>query len=110
MDKTGKYALSKNENSKAATWSPLKKERAQDDAFSKHENPGPGMYNPSDYSEGMYILSKFKNKGTHQYKNRVTKKIVSIKKETPGPGSYLAPSDFGHLDLNRNYLNPDEKN
>jgi len=60
------------------------------------------MYNPSDYSDGLYITSKFKNRGTIQYKHKVGKKIVRIKgkeSETPGPGSYIAPSDFGHLDV-----------
>ena len=58
----------------------------------------------------MYILSKFKNKGTYQYRTNVRKKIISVKKGTPGPGSYIAPSDFGYLDLNKTYLNPDETN
>ena len=49
MDKRGKYALSNNENSKAATWSPSKKARDEDASYIKQENPGPGMYNPTDY-------------------------------------------------------------
>lgn len=110
LNKRGVYALSNNENSKAATWSPLKKDRTEEASYTKHENPGPGMYNPSDYSDGLYILSKFKNKGTHQYRTKVGKKMLTVKKDTPGPGSYIAPSDFGHLDLNRAYLNPDERN
>ena len=69
------------------------------------------MYNPSDYNDGLYITSKFKNRGTYQYKGKVVKKIIRNTEEsngTPGPGSYLAPSDFGHLDIKTTYFNPDQ--
>ena len=110
MNSTGNYPLSTMENSKAATWSPSKKDRTQDASYIMRNNPGPGKYNPSDYNEGLYITSKFKNRGTYQYKNKVVKKIVRTKAETegtPGPGSYIAPSDFGHLDLKMMFNNPD---
>ena len=28
-----------------------------------NETPGPGVYNPSDYNNGLYVLSNFKNRG-----------------------------------------------
>lgn len=29
------------------------------------------------------------------------------KSETPGPGTYIAPSDFGYLELNKTPRSPD---
>lgn len=49
-------------NSKAAAWSPSKSR------FMKSRNtetPGPGTHYPSDYSGGVYLLSNFRNHGTH---------------------------------------------
>jgi hypothetical protein len=104
MNKYGTYALSTMENSKAAAWSPTK-QRFSDANYHTKDTPGPGNYNPSDYHGGLYITSKFKNRGSIQYVPDVARKKKSMrtKTETPGPGSYIAPSDFGHLDLNRTY-------
>jgi hypothetical protein len=57
--------LSTVPNSKAAAWSPSKN-RFYNSRMS--DTPGPGGYNPSDYSQGVYLLSNFKNHGTHQMK------------------------------------------
>ena len=61
--------------------------------------PGPGNYNPSDYSSGLYITSKFKNRGSIEYKRSVSRRKTSVKMVTPGPGSYNAPSEFGNVEL-----------
>lgn len=92
--------LSTIENSRATKWSPSK-QRFTDADYYRRGTPGPGNYNPSDYnsSNGMYITSKFRNRGSIQYRADITKKIQRAKFETPGPGSYIAPSDFGHLDI-----------
>jgi hypothetical protein len=57
----GIYTLSTIKNSKAAAWSPSKK---RFNPLQYNDNPGPGVYNPSDYSNGNYVLSNFKNRGT----------------------------------------------
>lgn len=59
INKIGKYCLSTISNSRAANWSPSKKR------FEERRpsiSPGPGGYNPTDYSQGNgYLLSNFKN-------------------------------------------------
>lgn len=68
--------------------------------------PGPGSYNPSDYDGVQYLLSNFKTYGTRKYmkdsysgSKRLS--LVNTKADTPGPGTYIAPSDFGHLEFHR---------
>ena len=65
------------------------------------ETPGPGSHNPSDYNGGVYLLSNFRNHGTHQMKPSSRAKSrgeMSEKYSTPGPGTYQPPSDFGYLE------------
>jgi hypothetical protein len=101
MNKTGNYPLSTYENSRAANWSPSKK-RFIDETRPTRDLPGPGHYNPSDTcSNGMYLLSNFKNYGTKKFKLE-TKKGQTCKMETPGPGTYMPPSEFGYLELYKN--------
>jgi hypothetical protein len=57
----GKYSLSTIKNSRAAAWSPSKKRFGE---IRLNNNPGPGVYNPTDYTNGIYVLSNFKNRGT----------------------------------------------
>ena len=66
MDKYGTYCLSTISNSKAANFSPSKKRFADGN---KHilSVPGPGNYTPSDYNNGQYLLSNFKNGGSIKY-------------------------------------------
>lgn len=49
INKYGKYNLSTISNSRAAKWSPSKN-RFVDEFGYKKDLPGPGGYNPSDYS------------------------------------------------------------
>lgn len=49
INKYGVYTLSTIENSKAAAWSPSKK-RFVDENYHTRYIPGPGNYNPTDYS------------------------------------------------------------
>lgn len=68
--------------------------------------PGPGAYYPSDVhsSTGGYVVSNFKNHGTHKFVQPRLKDAFRSQTPmnrtvaTPGPGSYLLPSDFGYLD------------
>jgi hypothetical protein len=69
----GVYPLSTTENSRAAAWSPSKN-RFLEMNKEKEEMPGPGEYNQSDYQQGIYILSKFKNYGAIKYRKQ-TKRL-----------------------------------
>jgi len=68
MNKYGKYSISTHANSKAANWSPSKNRFVDEDRHKK-DLPGPGGYNPSDYSGSLgYILSTNKNFGSVKIK------------------------------------------
>lgn len=110
MNKFGKYVLSTVPNSKAQNWSPSKN-RFLDQSRRSREQPGPGAYNPSDMDSnaGGYIVSNFKNTGNVKFIKPVsvqggstlrsrTPMINRAATMTPGPGSYMLPSDFGYLE------------
>lgn len=65
------------------------------------QNPGPGVYSPTFNMtpKGDYFISKLKNSGcrTFYHFDRSTK-LRPEQTETPGPGSYRLPSDFGHYE------------
>lgn len=101
INKYGKYSISTVANSRAANWSPSKK-RFIDENRHLRDIPGPGVYNPSDYSGNMgYILSTNKNSGSIRMRKDSYRKNYNDK-QGPGPGTYVAPSDFGHLELYKN--------
>lgn len=68
--------------------------------------PGPGAYNPSDIdtTSGHYVTSNFRNTGNVKFiKPKISegfrsKTPMNARIATPGPGSYLLPSDFGYLE------------
>ncbi len=100
-------------NSRASVWSPPKSKRFVPDRSSCHDGPEPATYNPSDVDSigGNYIVSKFKNLGIKRFvtptqrlvqRLRIGKHGVSLTfLGTPGPGSYVLPSDFGILESKR---------
>lgn len=96
INKTGKYFISTIENSKAAAWSPSKK-RFNDDNRYNRNLPAPNHYHPSDKSDGHYLLSNFKTDGVRIYKPKTKRSTNNSQNNTPGPGSYVAQSDFGQL-------------
>ena len=97
INKNGVYPLSTVQNSRAANWSPSKK-RFIDLTKHKRDIPGPGNYHVSDYAGGQYLLSNFKSYGVRVYKP-VTRNRSKRASDTPGPGTYRAPSDFGYLEM-----------
>jgi len=104
MNKVGKYVLSTTPNSRAAAWSPTKV-RFFDNQRQKKFIPGPGTYNPSDVdsTNGSYITSNFRNLGNTKFikprvKEQFRSKTPANRVVTPGPGTYLLPSDFGYLE------------
>ena len=106
INKYGVYNLSTISNSRAANWSPAKERFNKQELKEKIKVPGPGSYNPNDYDGVQYLLSNFKTYGTRKYmkdsysgSKRLS--LVNTKADTPGPGTYVAPSDFGHLEFHR---------
>ncbi len=61
--------------------------------------PGPGAYDPGanvDLSpKGKYVISRMKNCLTRKF-NISSRRPLADRSETPGPGIYRVPSDFGH--------------
>lgn len=102
ISKMGIYPISNFQSSRAAVWSPA--ERFSD--FSQRKStklPGPGTFNPSDVDSmhGGYLLSNFRNTGNVKFtrpKEQFVDRSVSVASRvaTPGPGTYLLPSEFGH--------------
>jgi len=105
INKIGKYILSTTPNSRAANWSPSRN-RFPDPTRVYRHNPGPGAYNPSDIESqtNSYILSNFRNGGNVKFiKPRLSNALrsktpLNERAITPGPGTYVLPSDFGYLE------------
>jgi hypothetical protein len=106
----GKYPLSTTPNSRAANWSPSKC-RFPDPGKRTRGLPGPGSYTPSDIESttNSYILSKHRNGGNVKF---IKPRMDPLRSKTPmnertfmnrtgtitpGPGTYVLPSDFGYL-------------
>lgn len=85
-------------NSKAPQISPRGERFKNVELTQKLFVPGPGSYDPIDYTDGTYILSQFKNPGTRRF-GTAKRMEFRINKDTPGPGAYRPPSDFGYLDI-----------
>lgn len=77
MNKYGIYNISTVESSKAQTWSPSKMKFYDEAHRLKKLVPGPGNYDPSDYSQGKYLLSSFKNYGTRKYQPDANKQLAA---------------------------------
>jgi len=105
INSIGKYHLSTTPNSRAANWSPSRN-RFPDSTRRFKYIPGPGTYNPSDVEScnNSYILSNYRNGGNVKFiKPRIntnlrSKTPMNERANTPGPGSYILPSDFGYLE------------
>ncbi len=87
---------------------------------SRGEQPDFGTYTPSDRDShnGSYIVSKFRTLGTTKIMNSSPRHKCGTPlafantcskcapcdpfAETPGPGAYLLPSDFGQMTRNIN--------
>ena len=63
------------------------------------EVPGPGQYESKDYSDGSYFLSSYKNPGVRKFGTEQRLSARHLKIDTPGPGTYRPPSDFGYVEL-----------
>lgn len=94
----GRYLMSNDKNSCTPTMKlPLKRkqyDRISGNNFTR-DVPGPGSYSPCDTKS----TNKYRN--DYDYKlHTVNRKIElhdTTKKDLPGPGQYLLPSDFGNV-------------
>ena len=88
--------MSTIENSKASAFLPGR--RFIDSNLLQRSLPGPGQYDPNDYQEGNYIVSKYKNPGVRRFGTSARMQLKTPSIDTPGPGTYRQPSDFGYVD------------
>jgi hypothetical protein len=103
VNEKGNYFVSKYKNSSATVINPARSVRFKEIpgiSVSK-QNPGPANYEPKlgMSPKGDYFISKLKNSGcrTFYHFDRSTK-LTPFATETPGPGNYRLPSDFGHYE------------
>lgn len=70
--------------------------------------PGPSDYNVSLVMEpdGICFLSTMKSHGRRAILNEKRQLRLDGNKETPGPGVYKKPSDFGHYDRPNKAIRP----
>ena len=100
-------------NSRASVFSPSRRFRDTKSTFTQY--PGPGTYQADDISVSddkvrHFVLSNFKTNGVSRmvmpYNTisagkggpDMTARSIKSQLDTPGPGQYVLPSDFGHLD------------
>ena len=119
MSGVGKYPLQRMKNSGAACWSPPSSKRFADESRLGGNLPHHSTYTPDDTSNGTYLLSQQKSyhvpkigpsfgpikqiddrKTKAEERKKRTCKFRIFQKspndvETPGPGSYTLPSEFG---------------
>jgi len=99
IDPKGKYSISKYKGSGATLFSPARSKRFYD---LKDGYPGPGAYESTNAlkGDGSYFVSKFQSSFCRTFSHGMRKNATtgSINTETPGPGSYKLPSEFGHYE------------
>jgi len=99
---TGRYPISKFNNSKAAMFSPSRSRRFYE---LKPGFPGPGTYTPtaSIRDDGSYFVSKFKSSMCRTFSKGIRKNnsLISFGPAVPGPGSYRVPSEFGYYESSK---------
>ena len=99
---TGIYRLSKYQDSRAPKIGPLSKKTPVNPP--ETVSPGPCAYNPKPNisKTGVYFLQGFENSKCRTF-GKASRRIVSLSMsgthhtDTPGPGAYSFPSDFGPL-------------
>lgn len=101
INKFGKYNVSTLRNSLAANWSPSA--RFVDDLRHSKNFPGPGSYRDVDCmtqnSEMKFISSNFRSPESTRFKYPKKLKGSALNSSyngTPGPGTYIPPSDFAN--------------
>lgn len=101
MPKTGNYVVSSWKNTKASTFAPNSLSRFGHRNLSTSNLPGPGHYEPkpSLNDKGEYFVSKFQSSSSRKF-GRSQRVLMKTESNFPGPGTYRAPSEFGHYESN----------
>ena len=60
--------------------------------------PGPGTYKTNGEFLSGYPLSQYKNQGSRKFNNSQREFFGKKNINTPGPGSYRLPSEFGYYE------------
>jgi len=96
-NKTGQYFVSKFISSGATRINPAGAGAGRGRGISSGNNsPGPGRYEvPGISKDGNYFLSKHESSRARSFGKGATRSSLELKIQTPGPGSYMLPSDFG---------------
>ena len=102
MHPTGAYNCnSEMNNSKSARWSKDEKLKAPGSRFEKY--PGPGYYKHlGNVSDEFTIAGQYHTIKTRHFGSEKRIKDLASRNKTPGPGTYVPPSDFGYVTLKRN--------
>jgi hypothetical protein len=97
--RSGRFAVSKYNDSKFSTIHP-RTERFG----SIKQSPGPSSYVEGDSinGEGKYVLSQRKSNGRRLF-SKTARDGFRNDPGTPGPGSYIEPSEFGHYGSSQYY-------
>eukprot|EP01015_Nassula_variabilis_P014701 TRINITY_DN2218_c0_g1_i8.p1 TRINITY_DN2218_c0_g1~~TRINITY_DN2218_c0_g1_i8.p1 ORF type:complete len:257 (-),score=50.47 TRINITY_DN2218_c0_g1_i8:90-860(-) len=93
----GKHFVSKFKSSGATTINPSHSSRFKDFDLTK-KNPGPGQYDQMQTIDknGNYFVSKFKSSMCRSFSHATRKGLGMNAANSPGPGQYRLPSDFGY--------------
>lgn len=92
----GKYTLSSFKNIQVHSFAPSSSERFIRNKASG--SPAPGNYNiDKGFLRNSTILSTVKSEGSHKF-GLAKRTPLNSKNESPGPGSYRLPSDFGYYE------------
>ena len=103
MSKDGKYHSSLMLSSKSAKWS---KDARLKPVYTKYEKyPGPGYYEHlGSTSEPYTIAGQFHSIQTRGFGTQKRQSDWTGRNKTPGPGTYIPPSDFGYVSFKKKPL------
>lgn len=97
FDKKGSYSLSSYKGSGAAKFG--REIKIPPNVMEAAKFPGPGYHeNTGNMAQGFQAISSFKTIATRTFGNEGRPEWAS-RFQTPGPGTYVPPSDFGYIGL-----------
>ncbi|KRX09777.1 hypothetical protein PPERSA_02649 [Pseudocohnilembus persalinus] len=101
LSQSGTYFNSKFKSSGAMHWNPPRSKR-----FPKNQAddvPGPGQYplKISINENGSYFISNFKSSKCRTFSHEMRKTLGGTFSQTPGPGNYRLPSEFGYYEAKK---------
>ncbi|CAD8202217.1 unnamed protein product [Paramecium octaurelia] len=100
IDSKGRYPISKFSNSCATLFNPPRSKRFDNKQYSS-DVPGPGNYkldNIGIQKTGFYPTSNLHSSKCRSFPHDIRKTYSVSSMQTPGPGQYRLPSDFGYYE------------